>query len=689
MFSVRSKLMNSKRLLPVWLTLSLVGFLLAGAAAYQAEEQADQPSSADELAVLLRVLREPGQDSLGELASLPSIGKNRFGQTWAVWEERGSRDSRLRLARFDEGRITALRNVGCRVGSDILPRLAMDGLDLPWLVWVNYFKGKHRVFVQELSSGLVWRLDAANSASITSPRIIFDGAGNAWAFWNETGAEKSEIVYRVCSRGVWSPRQALRPKVAYPALNPDATADPQGFIWLTWSSYDGHDYELYLARWNGRAWEQEARLTDNQENDTFPALSGGSQGRPVIAWTRSAENGHQLYLASLKEGRLEDEFAISPPASQMTAPRLLESCGETSVVWKSSEGIKIRPVRAVRGDRTESFSMPAAPAGFLFNPSLDENIYVCFGDSITYGYIDREPYPELGYPPRLETILNQYFGPTLAVNLGIGGENTIGGLARIDSVISTQQGRYILIMEGTNDIITPDLSMATSAFNLREMVRRCLEAGVYPVLATILPRKDDYGILKYYSDRIQELNQEISQIAVDFPVSFVDMYEIFNTYPASDGGLLTVLSNDLKHPSAKGYQVMAESWFNEIKNIPFPPVEIKITSQSYNSAFLTRHGTTIIGRRSKKPSFTAGSSFGTYLAWKDNPKIFDTTRIQGYKVYRKDRYHPQGRFRCVASVQSPLEFFDPGIRSIGRYIYVISTVRTDGIEGPCSALIGE
>jgi lysophospholipase L1-like esterase len=681
--------MNSNRVWPLWLILILVGFLLAGAAAYQAEGQTDQPSSAAELAALFKALRELGQDSLPESASLPSVSKNRFGQTWVVWEEWATGDSRLRLARFEEGRVASIQSVGCRVGSDISPRLALDSLNLPWIIWINYLDREYRVFVQELSSGLMWRLDAANSASITSPRLIFDRSGHAWAFWNETNPENGVIVYRLFSQGLWSPRQILRPKAGYPALNPDATSDSQGFIWLTWASYDGHDYELYLARWNGQAWEREIRLTDNQENDVFPAISRGSNGSPIIAWMRSSENGHQVILASLKEGRPESEFAISPPASQMTAPRLLESRGEMNVVWNSSEGIKIRPARAPRGNRTKNFPMPAVPAGFLFNPSLDEDIYVCFGDSITYGYIDREPYPELGYVPRLEAILNQNFGTTLAINLGIGGENTSGGLARIDSVIQNQQGRFILIMEGTNDVISPETAMSTSAFNLREMVRRCLQAGVFPVLATILPRKDTYGVIKYYSDRILELNSLIRQIAADFPVSFVDMYEIFDTYPASDGGLLAVLSHDLKHPSAKGYQVMAESWFDEIKNIPFPPVEIKITSQSFNNAFRTRRGTITIGQRSKKPSLTVGSSFGTYLAWKDNPKIFDRTRIEAYKIYKKDRYHPQSRFRLVASIQSPLEFFDPGIRSIDRYIYVISTVRTDGVEGPCSGLISQ
>ncbi|MDH7511363.1 MAG: SGNH/GDSL hydrolase family protein [Clostridiales bacterium] len=679
--------MNFSRFLLSFLILSLTGLLLAGAP-NQEEEQTGRLSSSADLAALFKVLRELCQDSPSELDFLPSIAKNRSGQTWAVWQEWGRKDSRLKLAQIEENRILSLQSIGCGVGSDISPHVATDGLDLPWVIWVNYCAGEYRVFVQELTSGRMWRLDATNSASIASPRLVFDQAGNAWAFWNEADTETGVIVYRVFGQGIWSPRQIVRPNSRYPALNPDVTADSKGFIWLTWASYDGHDYELYVARWNGQTWEREIRLTDNQENDTFPAIGRGSHGRQAVTWTRSGELGHQVYIASLKEGRPEGESAMSPPASHMTAPSLLESRGQTNVVWKSSEGIKIRPLKP-RDIPEEHFSTPAAPAGPLFNPSLDENIYVCFGDSITYGYIDREPYPELGYVPRLDIILKKHFGPALAVNMGIGGENTILALARIDSVIRSQRARFILIMEGTNDVITPGLAMTTSAFNLREILRRCLEAGVYPVLMTIPPRKDWLGVIQYFSDRILELNSLIRQIVVDFPLSFVDIYEIFDNYPASDGGLLAVLSNDLKHPSAKGYQVMAESLFNEIKNIPFPPVDIQITIKSFNNVFLTRRGTTTVGQPSKKPSLTAGSSVGTYLAWKDNPKIFDRTRIQGYRVYRKDRAHPQGHFRCLAFIQSPLEFFDPGIRSIGRYIYVISAVRTDGVEGPCSALVNE
>ena len=150
-----------------------------------------------------------------------------------------------------------------------------------------------------------------------------------------------------------------------------------------------------------------------------------------------------------------------------------------------------------------------------------------------------------------------------------------------------------------------------------------------------------------------------------------------------------MLSNDLKHPSAKGYQVMAESLFDEIKNIPFPPVNIKVTSRDGNAVYAFSPRADVARRRSKMPPRAADLTAGTLISWQDNPKIFDRTRIQGYKIYRKDRFHPQGRFRLLTFVRSSQEFFDPGLHTIDRYVYVLSTVRSDGIEGHGSSQVHE
>ncbi len=133
-------------------------------------------------------------------------------------------------------------------------------------------------------------------------------------------------------------------------------------------------------------------------------------------------------------------------------------------------------------------------------------------------------------------------------------------------------------MEGTNDVVFTDITIPSAAFNLREMVRKCLAAGVFPAIATIIPRLDWFGTQTLVRDRILSLNASIRQIAADMSVPLVDMYAAFNTYPAGSGGVLSLLSGDLKHPSDKGYQFMAETWFSAIRMFPFPPVNVSLVT---------------------------------------------------------------------------------------------------------------
>jgi len=617
-------------------------------------------------------------------SAVPLIKKDRDGRVWAAWEDWGNDQSQIRISRIQKGRITSPQTIGGQKGFNFSPDFAFDQSYSPWVIWVNYFNKEYRIFVQEISSRRTWSLSSGSLSAITNPRIILDRDNVAWAFWNETDDKDGEIFYRVFDWREWSPRKIVPQGNAFPPLNPDAAVNGQGILWLTWSRYDGEDYEIYLSGWNGRGWVKEVKITDNRENDIFPSIGLGPNDIPVISWTQSSWQGNQICVKYLEGISPSQEIKISHPTEQASISRLIREGEKIGIVWKSFSGIKIKELSFRQPEQRGSSLSPPSSSQIIYNPSLDEDTYIGFGDSITFGKIDRLDAPELGYIPRLDAILDQNFGSSQVINEGIGGEITAGGLSRIDWVISTHAARYILIMEGTNDVITSDLSMDTSAFNLREMIRKCLEAGVFPVIATIIPRRDWLWSFQLNRDRHLYLVEKIRQIAADFPVPLVDQYNIFNDYPDSDGGLFSLLSSDLLHPSEKGYQVMAEAWFGEIKNFPFPPVDIQLKERSPDGDFfyILRNGTSL--RPPKKPLLSSNEPTGNLLIWKDNPKIFDKTRIQGYIIYRKRRGVPQGRFRFWVVVVEPLKFLDSGANVINKYIYVISTIRKDGVIGPCS-----
>lgn len=619
-----------------------------------------------------------------EISICPVMKKDPLGRIWAVWEEWESDRSIIRIAQYQNGQISSSQIVSGAKEANFSPALSFDEKNSPWVIWVNYSSREYRLLVKDISTQKTWLLNSCTRATVTTPRLVFDRNNSAWAFWNETGEGSGWICYRIFNGRGWSPALIVPQKNNFACLNPDVAVDGRGGIWVAWSRYDGDDYELFLRQRAGNDWGEEIRITDNDSNDSFPAIALDGEGSPLISWTQSTIGGDQICVTSLKKGVPAEEVIISPAQSQTVIPRFIRDGENIGVAWRSEGETIIVPLtpHLFRPESALPFSQPSPQ--LIYNPSFDENTYVGFGDSITYGYIDRKPAPELGYPPRLDIILDQNFGPTQMINEGIGGETTVRGLERIDAVISARSARYFLIMEGTNDVITPDLSMETSAFNLREMTRKCLESGLLPVIATILPRKDWLGVKPYYSNRILSLNEKIREIPAGLLVPFVDMYEIFNNYPESDGGLLALLSNDRKHPSEKGYQVMAESWFDEIKNFPFPPVNIRLSERRSEQTSLRRQPFARPPRQLKKPVIRAGEPFGNVLAWQDNPKIYDRTRIQGYRIFRKPRSGSRDRFSFIAFVTGATRYIDPATNKSDQFVYVISAVRKDGVEGPCS-----
>ncbi len=653
----------------------------------------DSPVSSAEIELVYSLIRQEAGFFPPEAAPLPVIKKDREGKIWAAWEKWDSARSRIEVASFGATGRESGRIFGLAEGYETSPDLAISPDGKPWIIWVNSLEDRNRVLVHDLSSGVTWRLTAESSTSITSPKILFDAEGSLWAFWNVTFGQSGEIVYRVLDQGKWTAPAVVQRETKWPALNPDAVVDGRGTIWLTWSGYDGHDYEIFLTHWTGAGWAREAAVTDNAEADLFPSLGLTPGGELLAGWNGSSDTGRIICVVPYWDGMVGPELEVPTGGAFPTPTRIIRGDDAPAAVWRSDDGFRIAEFPRAFVPRGAKLLSNSLSPRLLENSTFFENRYACIGDSITFGYVDWYPFPERGYIPRLYAILNNAYGSHRVINEGLGGEVTAEGLARLDKVFIADLARYILIMEGTNDIVFQEISIPSAAFNLREMVRKCLAAGAFPTIATIIPRRDWYGIQPVFHDRILSLNNMIRQIAADLSVPLIDMYAAFNSYPNADGGLLSLLSIDLKHPSDKGYDFMAKTWFSGIQNFPFPPANVNLEKQG-----LERKIQRQISNRGKAPDPPSASRpalgdprepLGNLLTWSHNPKIYDSTQIQGYRIYRKKAGEKPGAYQFLAFVTDPLQFFDQGAEVLGQYSYVISTLRKDGIEGPCSASVGK
>ena len=184
-----------------------------------------------------------------------------------------------------------------------------------------------------------------------------------------------------------------------------------------------------------------------------------------------------------------------------------------------------------------------------------------FGDSITAGWVvyARDGNGCVGcggYEPALQSLLKSAGREAVVKNWGKGGETTDHGASRVDIVIALDKPRYMLLMEGTNDLLY--LSPDTVRKNMAYMVDLSLARGVTPILGTITPdsRKDK---------PISQTNALLRELATQKQIALADHYTAVKDNWSS-------LTADGLHPNSAGNAKMAEVWFDAIKTIDLTPI---------------------------------------------------------------------------------------------------------------------
>lgn len=107
-------------------------------------------------------------------------------------------------------------------------------------------------------------------------------------------------------------------------------------------------------------------------------------------------------------------------------------------------------------------------------------VILAFGDSLTSGY--GVP-PGLGYPEQLQKKLDAGGYSYRVVNMGVPGDTTLSGRARIDRALSLNSAIVILELGGNDS--SSGLTLTQTGTNLEEMIRLFRNGGSAVVLAQV------------------------------------------------------------------------------------------------------------------------------------------------------------------------------------------------------------
>ena len=190
------------------------------------------------------------------------------------------------------------------------------------------------------------------------------------------------------------------------------------------------------------------------------------------------------------------------------------------------------------------FSTPAQ------NPAPQESrpVILAFGDSLTAGLGVQ---PGAAYPARLQRKLDTLGSKYRVVNMGISGDTTAGGRARMKSAL--QQKPSIVILElGANDGLR-GLPVSQMQINLEQMIQDFQKAGAKVVLAGMtLPRNYGDAYVKSFEDVFRGLAKKYDLPLIPFFLEGV-------------AGDPKYTLPDLIHPNADGYALVTDIVMKTLK----------------------------------------------------------------------------------------------------------------------------
>src|SRR5262245_45448991 len=181
-------------------------------------------------------------------------------------------------------------------------------------------------------------------------------------------------------------------------------------------------------------------------------------------------------------------------------------------------------------------------------PRESRPVILAFGDSLTAGYGVQ---PAAGYPSRLQRKLDELGYKYRVVGMGISGDTTSGGRARMKGAL--EQKPSIVILElGANDGLR-GLPTAQMQMNLEQMIQDFQRSGAKIVLAGMtLPRNYGEAYVKSFEDVFRNLAKKYDLALIPFFLEGV-------------AGDPKYTQSDLIHPNADGYALVTDIVMKALK----------------------------------------------------------------------------------------------------------------------------
>ncbi len=302
----------------------------------------------------------------------------------------------------------------------------------------------------------------------------------------------------------------------------------------------------------------------------------GAGGKALVVPTPTSRNvGFVAFLDENRNGLLDESESIRIPGVEISfgrgSGRTAAATGSFALdVLPSAQTLAVSPSSLppfYRAPEPSTVTPPAAgdvnvPITLPLGAGATPGVFLAFGDSITNGQADVGD--GQGYTGQLDTMLAGHFGKARVINDGVDSSSSERGDRRILDSLAGGRPAFTLILYGTNDWGDPRCSEIPcfTISSLRSIVRKVKAQGGHAFVGTLLMTSlgNDFRGTPQRNSWILAQNGLIRQMAVEEDAVLVDLHLALERA----GVPLADLFANYIHPSAQGYKVLAQAWFDAI-----------------------------------------------------------------------------------------------------------------------------
>jgi len=182
-------------------------------------------------------------------------------------------------------------------------------------------------------------------------------------------------------------------------------------------------------------------------------------------------------------------------------------------------------------------------------------------------------------------------GEPIVFNTGVGGNNTVDLLARIDTDCLAYQPELTILMAGTNDMNSVKyVPLDQYKANMIELINKIKAIGSKVLLMNILPPYEPYLLTrhpaKFYepegvTGRRKQINETIAEIARKQKVHLLDIGQRFDAVGRIGLDKSSLIQNEANthktdglHPTADGYRFISPAVYDYIVDHKLPTTNI-------------------------------------------------------------------------------------------------------------------